>query len=152
MSTTIEMKVQDTPLTIAGREFRSRLIIGTGKYRSNEEMLRAIEAADIETVTVSVRRVDLDRTKEEGILYHLDPEKIFLLPNTAGCFSADEAIRYARLARAAGMSEWIKLEVIGDQRTLLPDVQATLEAARTLVDEGFKVMAYTNEDVVMALR
>jgi thiazole synthase len=152
MSTTIETAVRDEPLTIAGRTFRSRLVVGTGKYRSNEEMVRAIEASGAEMVTVAVRRVDLDRTKEEGILFHLDPEKIFLLPNTAGCYTADEAVRYARLARAAGLNDWVKLEVIGDQRTLLPDVAATLEAAKILVAEGFKVLAYTNEDVVTALR
>src|SRR5437868_2916620 len=115
-------------------------------------MIRAIEAADAEMITVAVRRVSLDRTQEEGILYHLDPNKIFLLPNTAGCYNADEAIRYARLGRAAGLSDWVKLEVIGDQKTLLPDVQATLEAAKILVGEGFKVLAYTNEDLIMALR
>lgn len=152
MSTTIEKTLRDEPLTIAGREFRSRLIVGTGKYRSNEEMVRAIEASGAEMVTVAVRRVDLDRTKEEGILYHLDPEKIFLLPNTAGCFTADEAIRYARLGRAAGLNDWVKLEVIGDQRTLLPDVAGTIEAAKVLVAEGFKVLAYTNEDLITALR
>ena len=138
--------------TIAGREFRSRLILGTGKYKDNPTMIRAIEAADAEMITVAVRRVSLDRTQEEGILYHLDPNKIFLLPNTAGCYNADEAIRYARLGRAAGLSDWVKLEVIGDQKTLLPDVQATLEAAKILVGEGFKVLAYTNEDLIMALR
>jgi thiazole synthase len=137
---------------IGDRDFASRLIVGTGKYRTNEEMVTAIRASGADMVTVAVRRVDLDRTKEEGILYHLDPKKIFLLPNTAGCYTADEAIRYARLGRAAGMSEWVKLEVIGDQKTLLPDVFATLEAARTLVAEGFKVMAYTNEDLITALR
>jgi thiazole synthase len=142
----------DSPLVIAGREFRSRLIVGTGKYRTNEEMVRAIDASGADMVTVAVRRVDLDRTKEEGILYHLDPQRWFLLPNTAGCYTADEAIRYARLGRAAGMSDWVKLEVIGDQRTLLPDVFATVEAAHTLVAEGFKVLAYTNEDVITALR
>jgi thiazole synthase len=96
--------------------------------------------------------VDLDRNREEGILHHIDPEEFFLLANTAGCYTADEAIRYARLARAAGFNEWLKLEVIGDERTLLPDTQATIEAARMLVDEGFKVMAYTSDDVVAALR
>jgi thiazole synthase len=115
-------------------------------------MVRAIEASDTEMVTVAVRRVDLDRSQEEGILHHLDPERIFLLPNTAGCYTADEAIRYARLGRAAGLSDWVKLEVIGDRDTLLPDVAATLEAARTLVDEGFKVLAYTNDDLITALR
>jgi thiazole synthase len=152
MSTTIDKTQQDTPLTIAGHEFRSRLVVGTGKYRTNDEMVRAIEASGAEMVTVAVRRVDLDRTKEDGVLFHLDPEKIFLLPNTAGCYTADEAIRYARLGRAAGLNDWVKLEVIGDQRTLLPDVAATLEAARTLVAEGFKVLAYTNEDLITALR
>ncbi len=144
--------VADEPLVIGGRQFQSRLIVGTGKYASNQEMVETIEASGADTVTVAVRRIDLDRTKEEGILYHLDPDRYFLLPNTAGCYTADEAIRYARLARAAGMSEFVKLEVIGDERTLLPDVQGTIEAARVLIDEGFKVLAYTNEDVVVALR
>ncbi|CAN5822973.1 thiazole synthase [soil metagenome] len=142
----------DEPLIIAGRSFTSRLIVGTGKYRTNEEMIRAIDASGAEMVTVAVRRVDLDRTKEEGILYHLDPDRYFLLPNTAGCYTAEDAIRYARLGRAAGMSEWVKLEVIGDQRTLMPDVFGTLEAARVLVAEGFQVLAYTNEDIITALR
>ncbi len=142
----------DEPLIIAGRAFRSRLILGTGKYSDNETMIRAIEAADAEMVTVAVRRVDLDRTKEEGILYHLDPDQIFLLPNTAGCYTAEDAVRYARLGRAAGISDWVKLEVIGDRETLLPDVAATIEAARVLVAEGFKVLAYTNDDLITALR
>jgi thiazole synthase len=140
------------PLIIAGRAFRSRLILGTGKYRSNEDMVRAIEASDTEMVTVAVRRVDLDRTVEEGILHHLDPERIFLLPNTAGCYTAEDAVRYARLGRAAGLNDWVKLEVIGDEETLLPDVAATLEAARTLVADGFHVLAYTNDDLITALR
>src|SRR6185295_10323588 len=96
--------------------------VGTGKYRTNAEMVRAIESSGAEIVTVAVRRVDLDRTKQEGVLYHLDPAEYFLLANTAGCYSADEAIRYARLAREAGFNEFIKLEVIGDRETLLPDV------------------------------
>ncbi|HSL71931.1 MAG TPA: thiazole synthase [Longimicrobiales bacterium] len=152
MATTIAPAVQDAAFSIAGREFRSRLILGTGKYRDNETMVRSIEAADVEMVTVAVRRIDLDRTREEGVLYHLDPERIFLLPNTAGCYTADEAIRYARLGRAAGLNDWVKLEVIGDRHTLVPDTMATLEAARVLVREGFKVLAYTNDDLVMALR
>lgn len=152
MATTTVPVLEDRPLEIAGRIFRSRLILGTGKYRDNEAMIRAIEAADVEMVTVAVRRVDLDRTQEEGILYHLDPSRIFLLPNTAGCYTADEAIRYARLGRAAGLNDWVKLEVIGDQTTLLPDVAATIEAAKVLVAEGFKVMAYTNDDLISALR
>src|SRR5947199_3500633 len=142
----------DTTLTIGGRSFRSRLMVGTGKYRDNETMARAIAASGAEIVTVAVRRVNLDRTQEEGVLYHLDPQKYFLLANTAGCYTAEDAIRYARLAREAGFNEFIKLEVIGDQETLLPDVQGLLVAARTLVAEGFKVLAYTNEDLVTALR
>ncbi len=152
MATVIEQKTTDTPFVIAGRELRSRLIVGTGKYRTNAEMVAAIDATGAEIVTVAVRRVDLDRTKEEGILFHLDPAKITLLPNTAGCYSAEDAVRYARLGRAAGLSDWVKLEVIGDERTLLPDTAATLEAAKVLVGEGFKVLAYTNEDVITALR
>jgi thiazole synthase len=143
---------QDTPFTIGGRTFQSRLMVGTGKYRDNDEMVRAIEASGAEIVTVAVRRVTLDRAEREGILYHLDPKRYFLLANTAGCYSADEAIRYARLAREAGFNEFVKLEVIGDQETLLPDVAGLLEATRVLVREGFKVLAYTNEDLITALR
>ncbi len=142
----------DTPLEIGGRRFDSRLILGTGKYPDNETMVRAIRASGTEMVTVAVRRVDLDRANEDSILHHLSPDEFFLLANTAGCYTAEEAVRYARLARAAGFNEWVKLEVIGDERTLLPDVHATLEAARILVEEGFKVMAYTNEDLITALR
>lgn len=149
---TAAMATLDTPLQIAGREFRSRLMVGTGKYASNEQMLAAIEASGAEVVTVAVRRVDLDRTRQDGILHHLDPARHFLLANTAGCYTADDAIRYARLARAAGFNEWIKLEVIGDQETLLPDVAGLLEATRVLAAEGFKVMAYTNDDLIGALR
>src|SRR3982750_2685576 len=109
----------DTPFIIGGREFRSRLMVGTGKYVSNAHMLAAIEASGAEVVTVAVRRVDLDRSKEEGILHHLDPQRFMLLANTAGCFTAADTARYARLARAAGFNEWVKLEVIGDQQTLL---------------------------------
>src|SRR5690606_8573012 len=152
MTTTTMPAVRDDPLVIAGRAFRSRLIVGTGKYRDNETMVRAIEASGAEMVTVAVRRVDLDRTKGEGILYHLEPEKIVILQSTARCYTADGAVRYARLPSAAGPNHRIKLEVIGDQRTLLPAVAATLEAARILVAEGFKVLAYTNDDVVTALR
>jgi len=146
------MEPFDGPLRIADKEFESRLIVGTGKYSDNEVMMEAIRASGTAMVTVAVRRVDLDRDKEEGILFHLDPEEFFLLPNTAGCYTAKDAIRYARLARAAGFTEWLKLEVIGDETTLLPDTQATLEAAETLVSDGFKVMAYTNEDLITALR
>lgn len=142
----------DVPFTIAGREFRSRLMVGTGKYRSNQEMVAAIEASGAEVVTVAVRRVDLDRTREAGVLYHLDPARYFLLANTAGCYSADEAVRYARLAREAGFNDFIKLEVIGDRETLLPDVAGLLEATHTLAREGFTVLAYTNDDLITALR
>lgn len=149
---TTETAAVDTSLTIGGRDFRSRLMVGTGKYRDNPTMVEAIGASGAEIVTVAVRRVDLDRTKEEGILFHLDPKRFFLLANTAGCFTAEDAIRYARLAREAGFNEFVKLEVIGDQETLLPDVEGLLESARVLVKEGFKVMAYTNDDLVTALR
>ncbi len=142
----------DTPFEIAGRAFRSRLMVGTGKYRTNELMVRAIEASGAEIVTVAVRRVDLDRTKEAGVLYHLDPRHHFLLANTAGCYTADEAIRYARLGREAGFNDFVKLEVIGDQETLLPDTEGLLAATRTLVKEGFTVLAYTNDDLITALR
>ncbi|MGH7665639.1 MAG: thiazole synthase [Gemmatimonadaceae bacterium] len=142
----------DTAFVIAGREFRSRLMVGTGKYAHNELMLRAIEGSGAEVVTVAVRRVDLDRSRDDGVLHHLDASRYFLLANTAGCYTSDEAIRYARLARAAGFNEWIKLEVIGDRETLLPDTAGLLEATRTLGAEGFKVMAYTNDDLVTALR
>jgi thiazole synthase len=144
--------MHDEPFVLGDRTFRSRLIVGTGKYADNETMVRAIEASGAEMVTVAVRRVDLDRSREEGILHHLDPERIFLLPNTAGCYTAEDAIRYARLGRAAGFTDWVKLEVLGDERTLLPDVIGTIEAAKVLVNDGFKVLAYTNEDLVTALR
>ncbi|HEY3257545.1 MAG TPA: thiazole synthase [Gemmatimonadaceae bacterium] len=151
-ATAVEASLDPFPLTIAGREFRSRLMVGTGKYASNSAMIDAIEASGAEIVTVAVRRVDLDRANDEGILHHLDPDRFFLLANTAGCYSADEAIRYARLARAAGFNEWVKLEVIGDQETLLPDTEGLLVATRALASEGFSVMAYTNDDLVTALR
>lgn len=152
MATTLEPTLDVSPLVIGGREFKSRLLVGTGKYRSNDEMMRAIEASGAEVVTVAVRRVDLNRAAEEGILHHLDPDQFFLLANTAGCYNADDAIRYARLGRAAGFNEWVKLEVIGDTETLLPDTAGLLEATRVLAGEGFKVMAYTNDDLITALR
>jgi thiazole synthase len=142
----------DHPLVIGGHGFRSRLFVGTGKYAGNAQMIAAIEASGAECVTVAVRRVDLDRSKEEGVLHHLDPARYFLLANTAGCYSADEAIRYARLGRAAGFNDFVKLEVIGDKETLLPDVAGLLVAARELVADGFKVLAYTNDDLITALR
>jgi thiazole synthase len=139
-------------LEIAGRSFRSRLMVGTGKYRSNEEMVSALDASGAEIVTVAVRRVNLDRTDEKGILHHLATDGFFLLANTAGCYSADEAVRYARLGREAGFNDFIKLEVIGDKDTLLPDTVGLLEATTVLVKEGFKVLAYTNDDLITALR
>jgi thiazole synthase len=142
----------DTPLAVGGRSFRSRLMVGTGKYRTNDAMVRAIEASGAEIVTVAVRRVDLDRSKEEGILFHLSPDQHFLLANTAGCYTADEAVRYARLGREAGFNDFVKLEVIGDRETLLPDTDGLLVATRELVRDGFKVLAYSNDDLVTALR
>ncbi len=139
-------------LEIASQSFRSRLMVGTGKYRTNDEMIHAIDASGAEVVTGAVRRVNLDRGDEEGILHHLSSEKFFLLSNTAGCFSADEAVRYARLAREAGFNDFVKLEVIGDRETLLPDTAGLLEATAILAREGFKVLAYTNDDLVTALR
>jgi thiazole synthase len=136
---------------IAGHAFRSRLIVGTGKYKSGQETARAIEASGAEMVTVAVRRVNLDRSKE-SLLDFIDPRKYFLLPNTAGCYTTDEAIRAARLAREVGLSDWIKVEVIGDQATLYPDVQATIEATRVLAREGFTVLPYTSDDIVVAKR
>jgi len=136
-------------LTIAGRQFRSRLIVGTGKYKSGQETATAIESSGAEMVTVAVRRVNLDRSKE-SLLDFIDPKRYFLLPNTAGCYTADEAIRTARLGREVGLSDWVKIEVIGDQATLYPDTQATLEATRVLVKEGFTVLPYTTDDIVVA--
>ncbi|HEX5437916.1 MAG TPA: thiazole synthase [Gemmatimonadaceae bacterium] len=149
---TTHTQPREQPLVIAGREFRSRLLAGTGKYVSNEVMVQAIAASGAEIVTVAVRRVNLDRTAEDGILFHLDPSRYFLLANTAGCTTAEDAIRYARLARAAGFNEWVKLEVIGDGDTLLPDTAGLIEATRTLAADGFQVLAYTNDDLITALR
>jgi thiazole synthase len=137
--------------TVGGRTFHSRLFVGTGKYRSNAEMARCHEASGAEVVTVAVRRVNLDRSKE-SLLDYIDTSKYFLLPNTAACFTADEAIRTARLGREAGMSNWVKLEVIGDEKTLFPDNAGLVEATRVLVKEGFVVLPYTNDDLVNARR
>jgi thiazole synthase len=137
-------------LTIAGREFRSRLIVGTGKYRSFREMQQCHEASGAEMVTVAVRRVNLTDRSQESLLDYIDRSKIFILPNTAGCYTADDAVRTAVLAREVGLSHWIKLEVIGDEKTLFPDNAGLLEATRILVKEGFVVLPYTNDDVVNA--
>ncbi len=138
-------------LVIAGKAFRSRLIVGTGKYKGFQETARALEASGAEMVTVAVRRVNLDRSKE-SLLDFIDPKKYFLLPNTAGCYTAEDAVRTARLGREVGLSDWVKVEVIGDEKTLYPDVQATIEATRTLVKEGFTVLPYTSDDIVVAKR
>src|SRR3984957_351876 len=139
------------PLVIAGKAFQSRLIVGTGKYKDGAETQAAVEASGAEMVTVAVRRVNLDRSKE-SLLDFLDQPRYFLLPNTAGCYTAEEAIRAAMLAREVGLSDWVKIEVIGDQATLYPDVQATLEATQVLVKEGFTVLPYTSDDIVFAKR
>jgi thiazole synthase len=144
------MACMDDPLRIAGREFRSRLIVGTGKYRSFEEMVRCHEASGTEMVTVAVRRVNLTDKSRESLLDYIDRSKYFILPNTAGCYTAEEAIRTARLARELGLSNWIKLEVIGDEKTLFPDNEGLLQATRVLVKEGFVVLPYTNDDLVNA--
>jgi thiazole synthase len=137
------------PLVIAGRTFRSRLILGTGKYPDFATMAAALEASGTEVVTVALRRVNLDERGKGSLLDHIDPGRYLLLPNTAGCYSADEAIRTARLARELGGWDWVKLEVIGDPRTLFPDNVELLEATRRLVAEGFVVLAYTNDDPVV---
>jgi len=141
--------MHDTNLVLGGKEFTSRLIVGTGKYSSNEVMREALEASGAEIVTVAIRRVNLPGTGE-SLLDFIDTKRFTLLPNTAGCYTADEAVRTAYLAREAGLGEMVKLEVIGDARTLFPDVQGLLEATRTLAREGFTVMPYTNDDPVMA--
>ena len=135
-------------LVIAGRTFTSRLVVGTGKYPSHAVMQAAHEASGTEMVTVAVRRVDLTARGEGSLLSWIDRSRIFILPNTAACYTADDAVRTARLAREAGFSNWIKLEVIGDERTLFPDNEALLDATRQLVREDFVVLPYTNDDPV----
>jgi thiazole synthase len=144
--------VDDRPLVIAGRTFRSRLILGTGKYRTMEEMVAAFDAADVDMVTVALRRLDLDDPTKKTILDYVDTNRYAILPNTAGCQTAEEAIRVAHLARAMGLSDCIKLEVIPDAKYLLPDPIGTLDAARELVREGFVVLPYINDDPVLAKR
>lgn len=144
------MKFMADSLRIADREFHSRLILGTGKYRSFQEMARCHAASGTAMATVAVRRVNLTDRSKESLIDYIDRSKIFLLPNTAGCYTADEAIRTARLAREVGLSNWIKLEVIGDERTLFPDNEGLLEATRVLVKEGFIVLPYTTDDLINA--
>jgi thiazole synthase len=140
----------DKPLVIGGVELKSRLIVGTGKYTSFEQNKRAVEASGADCVTVAVRRVNIIDRSQENLLDYLDPKRYKILPNTAGCYTVDDAVRTARLARAAGITDWVKLEVIGDPKTLLPDNEASLEATRILVKEGFVVFPYMNDDPIMA--
>jgi thiazole synthase len=140
--------MQDTPFVIAGRTFTSRLIVGTGKYPSFAVMAQAHEASGADMVTVAVRRVNISDRSRESLLDFIDSTRIFILPNTAGCYTADDAIRTAHLGREAGLSNWVKLEVIGDERTLFPDNEGLLEATRVLVKDGFVVLPYTNDDPV----
>jgi thiazole synthase len=137
------------PLVIAGRRFESRLLVGTGKYPSFPVMVQAHEASGAEIVTVAVRRVNISDRSKESLLDYVDTSRFFLLPNTAACYTADEAIRTARLGREAGLSHWVKLEVIGDERTLFPDNEGLLEATRVLVKEGFVVLPYTSDDPIV---
>lgn len=137
-------------IEIAGRRFSSRLFVGTGKYRSNAEMAACHTASGAEVVTVAVRRVNLNDTSGESLLNHIPRDKYFLLPNTAACYTADEAIRTARLGREVGLSHWVKLEVIGDPDTLFPDNEGLIEATRVLAKEGFVVLPYTTDDLINA--
>src|SRR6059058_6318494 len=136
--------------TIADKTFTSRLFVGTGKYSSPAVMVRAHEASGTEMITVAVRRVNISDRSKESLLDYIDTSKYFILPNTAGCYTVDDAVRTARLGREAGLSNWVKLEVIGDERTLFPDTAALIEATKTLVKEGFIVLPYTNDDLVVA--
>lgn len=136
-------------LTIAGREFNSRLMVGTGKYASNEQMVAALEASGAEIITVAVRRVNLAEMGKGCMLDYIDPKKYTLLPNTAACYTAEDAIRTCRLAREAGLSDMVKLEVLGDEKTLFPDNEELLKAAKVLVGEGFTVLPYCSDDVIL---
>ncbi len=142
----------DDPFVIAGRTFKSRLIVGTGKYSSHQVMAEAHERSGADMVTVAVRRIDLKALKGESLLDYIDRNKIMILPNTAACYNVDEAVRTARLGREAGLSNWVKLEVIGDERTLFPDTAGLIEGTRILVKEGFVVLPYTNDDLIVARR
>jgi thiazole synthase len=137
-------------LELAGVKYRSRLIVGTGKYKDFTETKKAIEVSGADIVTVAVRRVNITDPNKENLLDYLDPKKYTILPNTAGCYNADDAVRTCRLAREAGVGKLVKLEVIGDDKTLFPDIPATLEAAKILVQEGFVVLPYINDDPITA--
>jgi len=139
-------------LVIAGKTFQSRLLVGTGKYPSHQVMKECHERSGTDMVTVAVRRIDLKAAKGESLLDYVDRDRIMILPNTAACYTVDEAVRTARLGREAGLSHWVKLEVIGDEQTLFPDTAALIEATRILVKEGFVVLPYTNDDLVVARR
>jgi len=143
------MSTTNDKLVIAGREFNSRLMVGTGKYATMEQMVQSIEASGAEIITVAVRRVNISDRNKESLLDHIDTRKYTLLPNTAGCYNADDAVRTCRLAREAGMSDFVKLEVLGDEKTLFPDNEELLKAAKILVKEGFTVLPYTSDDVIM---
>ncbi len=136
------------PFILAGKEYHSRLIVGTGKYKDFTETKRAIEASGAEIVTVAVRRVNITDPNQENLLDYIDPKKYTILPNTAGCYNAEDAVRTCRLAREAGVGNMVKLEVIGDSKTLFPDIPGTLEAAKTLVDDGFIVLPYIHDDPI----
>ena len=136
------------PFVLAGKEYRSRLIVGTGKYKDFAETQRAIEASGAEIVTVAVRRVNVTDPNQENLLDYVDPKRYTILPNTAGCYTAADAVRTCRLAREAGVGSLVKLEVIGDDKTLFPDIPGTLEAAKTLIDDGFTVLPYIHDDPV----
>ena len=140
--------MSDTPFVIAGRTFISRLIVGTGKYPSHAVMAQAHAASGADMVTVAIRRVNISDRSKESLLDYIDTTRMFVLPNTAGCYTADEAVRTARLGREAGLSNWVKLEVIGDERTLFPDNEALIEATKVLVKDGFIVLPYTNDDPI----
>jgi thiazole synthase len=149
-SKAVAANMNNDALVLAGRSFRSRLIVGTGKYATFGLMREALEKSGAEIVTVAVRRINITDRTQESLLDYIDTERFTLLPNTAGCFSADEAIRTAHLGREAGLSEWIKLEVIGDPKTLFPDTEGLLVATRVLVRDGFVVLPYTNDDPIVA--
>ena len=142
--------MQDKPFQIAGRTFVSRLIIGTGKYASFEVMKRCHEASGAEIATVAVRRLDLSAKGEASLMHWIDRSRLTVLPNTAGCYTAEDAIRTCHLAEELGMSKWVKLEVLGDEKTLFPDVEETVRAAKVLVKEGFTVFPYTSDDLITA--
>lgn len=142
--------MKDDGLVLAGKTFASRLIVGTGKYTTFPVMREALEKSGAQIVTVAVRRINISDRSRESLLDFIDTKRFMLLPNTAGCFNAEDAIRTAQLGREAGLSEWVKLEVIGDAKTLFPDTSALLEATRILVKDGFVVLPYTNDDPIMA--